>query len=165
MDKIAVLIPCYNEEATVEKVVRDFKAALPEAVVYVYDNNSTDNTAQLAAAAGAVVRKEPNQGKGNVIRRMFREIDAECYIMADGDDTYPAEYAPEMANYVLQENADMVIGERRQLRRDGHGLVFLSLGWYALMAEKQADSAAARMALSAGSTEESAGMVACGKRR
>ncbi|MBQ9518132.1 MAG: glycosyltransferase [Eubacterium sp.] len=112
MDKIAVLIPCYNEEATVEKVVRDFKAALPEAVVYVYDNNSTDNTAQLAAAAGAVVRKEPNQGKGNVIRRMFREIDAECYIMADGDDTYPAEYAPEMANYVLQENADMVIGDR-----------------------------------------------------
>ena len=112
MDKIAVLIPCSNEEATVEKVVRDFKAALPEAVVYVYDNNSTDNTAQLAAAAGAVVRKEPNQGKGNVIRRMFREIDAECYIMADGDDTYPAEYAPEMANYVLQENADMVIGDR-----------------------------------------------------
>ena len=100
MDAIAVLIPCYNEEKTVEKVVADFKAVLPEATVYVYDNNSTDRTAQLAAAAGAVVRHEYMQGKGNVLRRMFREIDAECYILVDGDDTYPAEAAPEMARLV-----------------------------------------------------------------
>ena len=112
MDKIAVLIPCYNEEKTVEKVVRDFREALPEAVIYVYDNNSTDRTAELAQKAGAVVRHEYMQGKGNVIRRMFREIDAECYIMTDGDDTYPAENAPEMVELVLQKNVDMVIGDR-----------------------------------------------------
>lgn len=112
MDKIAVLIPCYNEAATVEKVVTDMRNALPEAVIYVYDNNSSDGTAELAKKAGAVVRKEYAQGKGNVIRRMFREIDAECYIMTDGDDTYPAEYAPEMCRHVLERQADMVIGDR-----------------------------------------------------
>lgn len=112
MDKIAVLIPCYNESKTVEKVVTDFKQALPEAMIYVYDNNSTDNTAELAEKAGAIVRHEYQQGKGNVIRRMFREIDAECYIMTDGDDTYPAEYARKMANKVLQRNVDMVVGDR-----------------------------------------------------
>lgn len=93
MDSIAVLIPCYNEARTVAKVVADYRAALPQATVYVYDNNSTDGTADLAAAAGAVVRKERQQGKGNVLRRMFREIDAECYLLVDGDDTYPAEAA------------------------------------------------------------------------
>src|SRR5699024_7269996 len=98
--------PCYNESKTVEKVVTDFKQALPEAMIYVYDNNSTDNTAELAEKAGAIVRHEYQQGKGNVIRRMFREIDAECYIMTDGDDTYPAEYARKMANKVLQRNVD-----------------------------------------------------------
>lgn len=112
MDKIAVLIPCYNESATVQKVVTDWKRELPEAVVYVYDNNSTDDTAKLAAAAGAVVRREYRQGKGNVIRRMFREIDAEAYIMVDGDDTYPAEYGREMVNAVLLRHADMVVGDR-----------------------------------------------------
>lgn len=112
MDKIAVLIPCYNESKTVEKVVKDFKQALPEATIYVYDNNSTDNTAELAEKAGAIVRHEYQQGKGNVIRRMFREIDAECYIMTDGDDTYPSEYAREMADKVLQRNVDMVVGDR-----------------------------------------------------
>ena len=112
MDKIAVLIPCYNEEKTVRKVVTDFKAVLPEATIYVYDNNSTDDTAKIAAEAGAVVRHEYQQGKGNVIRRMFREIDAECYIMTDGDDTYPAESAREMADLVLHKNADMVVGDR-----------------------------------------------------
>lgn len=112
MDRIAVLIPCYNEEKTVRKVVADFRRALPEATVYVYNNNSTDRTAQLAAEAGAVVRDEYMQGKGNVIRRMFREIDAECYLIADGDDTYPAEYAREMIDLVLQKQADMVVGDR-----------------------------------------------------
>lgn len=112
MDRIAVLIPCYNEEQTIEKVVRDARAALPEAVIYVYDNNSTDRTAELAAAAGAVVRKERQQGKGHVIRRMFREIDAECYLMTDGDDTYPMEAAPEMVRLVLEEQSDMVVGDR-----------------------------------------------------
>lgn len=112
MDAIAVLIPCYNEEKTVEKVVADFKAVLPEATVYVYDNNSTDRTAQLAAAAGAVVRHEYMQGKGNVLRRMFREIDAEAYVLVDGDDTYPAEAAPEMVRAVVERQADMVVGDR-----------------------------------------------------
>ena len=112
MDKIAVLIPCFNEEQTIEKVVKDAKANLPEAIIYVYDNNSTDRTAEIAQNAGAVVRKEHLQGKGNVIRRMFREIDAHCYIMIDGDDTYPLEYAPEMARLVLDEQADMVVGDR-----------------------------------------------------
>lgn len=112
MDKIAVIIPCYNEEKTIGKVVRDAKAALPEAIVYVYDNNSKDATAQIAAEAGAIIRQEYMQGKGNVIRRMFREIEAQCYIMVDGDDTYPMEYAREMADKVLKHNADMVIGDR-----------------------------------------------------
>ena len=112
MDKIAVLIPCYNESKTIEKVVKDFKKVLPGAVIYVYDNNSTDHTDEIAHKAGAVVRYEYQQGKGNVIRRMFREIDAECYVMADGDDTYPAEFAPEMVEKVLKKKVDMVIGDR-----------------------------------------------------
>lgn len=112
MDKIAVLIPCYNEEKTVEKVVQDARKVLPEAVIYVYNNNSSDRTAELAEKAGAVVRNEYMQGKGNVIRRMFREVDAQCYIMVDGDDTYPMEAAPEMVEKVLQHNADMVVGDR-----------------------------------------------------
>ncbi len=112
MDKIAVLIPCFNEAKTIAKVVTDFKRVLPGAVIYVYDNNSTDGTAKIAEAAGAVVRYEYQQGKGNVIRRMFREIDAECYIMIDGDDTYPAEAAPEMVEKVLERKVDMVVGDR-----------------------------------------------------
>lgn len=112
MDKIAVLIPCYNESQTIEKVVNDFKKVLPEAVIYVYDNNSTDGTDEIAKKAGATVRYEYQQGKGNVIRRMFRDIDAECYIMTDGDDTYPAEFAPEMARRVLEKQVDMVVGDR-----------------------------------------------------
>ena len=112
MDKIAVLIPCYNESKTVKKVVEDFRKVLPEAVVYVYDNNSTDGTDELARKAGAVVRYERQQGKGSVIRRMFREIDAEVYLMVDGDDTYPAEAAPEMVRRVREEQADMVVGDR-----------------------------------------------------
>ena len=112
MDKIAVLIPCYNEEKTIEKVVKDAKAALPEATIYVYNNNSTDATAEIAAKAGAVVRNEYMQGKGNVIRRMFREIDALVYVMVDGDDTYPMESAPEMVDLVLNHNSDMVVGDR-----------------------------------------------------
>ena len=112
MDKIAVLIPCYNEEKTIEKVVRDAKRALPSAVIYVYNNNSSDRTAELAEKAGAVVRNEYMQGKGNVIRRMFREIDAQCYIMVDGDDTYPLEDAPKMVDLVLSKGSDMVVGDR-----------------------------------------------------
>ena len=112
MDKIAVLIPCYNESKTIEKVVKDFKAALPEAVIYVYDNNSSDGTDEIARNAGAVVRYEFQQGKGNVIRRMFREIDAECYIMTDGDDTYPAEFAAKMVEMVINRKTDMVVGDR-----------------------------------------------------
>ena len=112
MDKIAILIPCYNEEKTIEKVVRDAKAALPEAIIYVYDNNSKDRTVERAKKAGAVIRHEYMQGKGNVIRRMFREIDAQCYIMVDGDDTYPMEYAAQMAELVLEKHADMVVGDR-----------------------------------------------------
>lgn len=112
MDKIAVLIPCYNESLTVQKVVNDWKNALPEAKIYVYDNNSSDKTDELARAAGAVVRYEYQQGKGNVIRRMFREIDAQVYIMVDGDDTYPADCAQEMVDLVLDKHVDMVIGDR-----------------------------------------------------
>ena len=112
MDKIAVLIPCYNESKTVEQVVRDFKETLPDATIYVYDNNSTDGTAELAKKAGAVVRYETRQGKGNVIRTMFREIDAEVYLMVDGDNTYPSEYARELCDSVMNENCDMVVGDR-----------------------------------------------------
>lgn len=112
MDKIAVLIPCYNESKTVKKVINDYRAILPEATIYVYDNNSTDDTASIAEAEGAIVRHEYHQGKGNVIRRMFREIDAEAYIMVDGDDTYPAEFAREMVDKVLERHVDMVVGDR-----------------------------------------------------
>lgn len=112
LDKIAVLIPCYNESRTIGKVVTDWKSELPEAKIYVYDNNSTDGTAELAAEAGAIVRSEHQQGKGNVVRRMFQEIDAECYIMVDGDDTYPAENGRGMVEDVIKNNADMVVGDR-----------------------------------------------------
>ena len=112
MDTIAVLIPCYNESRTIEKVVADWKQALPEAAIYVYDNNSSDATDELARKAGAIVRHEYQQGKGNVVRRMFREIDALCYIMVDGDDTYPAQAGPAMAELVLSGKADMVVGDR-----------------------------------------------------
>ncbi len=110
--KIAVLLPCYNEEQTIGKVVADFRQVLPEADIYVYNNNSTDRTAEVAAAAGAIVRHEYAQGKGNVIRRMFREVEADCYLMADGDDTYPAHHAPDLVDAVLNRQADMVIGDR-----------------------------------------------------
>lgn len=139
MDRIAVLVPCYNESKTIEKVVLDFKKILPEAVVYVYDNNSTDGTDEIASKAGAVVRYEFQQGKGNVIRRMFREIDAECYIMVDGDDTYPAEFAREMVNKVLERKVDMVVGDRlsstyfeenkRPFHNFGNSLVRGTINW------------------------------------
>lgn len=112
MDRIAVLIPCFNEAAAIGRVVQDFQKTLPEARIYVYDNNSTDDTAAIAEALGATVRHEHQQGKGNVIRRMFSEIDAECYILVDGDDTYPAENAREMCGLVLEQRVDMVIGDR-----------------------------------------------------
>ena len=112
IDKIAVLIPCYNESKSIAKVVKDAKEALPEATIYVYDNNSTDGTDEIARQAGAIVRYERQQGKGNVIRSMFRDIDAQCYIMLDGADTYPAEFAPEMCRKVLEEGVDMVVGDR-----------------------------------------------------
>ncbi len=112
MNKIAILIPCYNEAKTIEKVVKDFKKELPEADIYVYDNNSSDDTANIAKKAGAIVRHEYMQGKGNVIRRMFREIEADCYLMADGDDTYPANQAREMCDLILEGKAEMVVGDR-----------------------------------------------------
>ena len=112
MDKIAVLIPCRNEEKTIEKVVKDFRAILTDAVIYVYDNASSDQTAVLAKEAGAVVREEYQVGKGRVVRRMFREVDAECYIMVDGDDTYDATSAKEMVSFILDRHADMVVGDR-----------------------------------------------------
>lgn len=141
MDAVAVLIPCYNESLTIEKVVSDFRRVLPEAVIYVYDNNSDDGTGEIAAGAGAVVRREYRQGKGNVIRSMFRDIDARCYIMTDGDDTYPAESAREMADIILSGKADMVIGDRlsstyftenkRPFHNSGNVLVrrFINLFW------------------------------------
>ena len=110
--KIAVLIPCYNESKTIEKVVKDYKKVLPNADIYVYDNNSTDGTDKIAKKAGAIVKYEYRQGKGNVIRSMFRDIDADCYLMIDGDDTYPKENAKEMCDFVLEGKADMVIGDR-----------------------------------------------------
>lgn len=112
MKKIAVLIPCYNESQTIGKVIDDFRQALPEAEIYVYDNNSTDGTGEIAKQKKAIVRKEYRQGKGNVIRSMFRDIEADCYLMIDGDDTYPAEHAQEMVKPVLEGRADMVIGDR-----------------------------------------------------
>jgi len=112
MDKIAVLIPCYNESQTIEKVVNEYKAALPEASIYVYDNNSTDGTAEIAERAGAIVRHEPRQGKGNVIRSMFRDIEADCYMMVDGDDAFPADNARDLCDFVLNQGVDMVIGDR-----------------------------------------------------
>ena len=112
MDKIAVLIPCYNEEQTIAKVIQDVKESLPEAAIYVYNNNSSDRTVEIARAAGVIVREEFKQGKGNVIRRMFREIEAQCYLMIDGDDTYPLDCAREMVDKVLYHNADMVVGDR-----------------------------------------------------
>lgn len=111
-NKIAVLIPCYNEEVTIHKVVSDFKRELPEADIYVYDNNSSDDTSKLAKDAGAIVRFEPRQGKGNVVRQMFRDIDADCYLMVDGDDTYPAESARELCEPILSGEADMTVGDR-----------------------------------------------------
>ena len=110
--KIAVLIPCYNESKTIEKVVKDYKEVLPEADIYVYDNNSTDGTDEIARKAGAIVKYEYRQGKGNVIRSMFKDIDADCYLMIDGDDTYPKENAREMCDLVLEKGADMVVGDR-----------------------------------------------------
>lgn len=141
MKNTAILIPCYNESLTIAKVVSDFRKALPEATVYVYDNNSTDETARIAAEAGAVVRHEYRQGKGNVIRSMFRDIEADCYLLVDGDDTYPAEDAVEMCALVLEGKADMVIGDRlsstyfsenkRPFHNFGNDLVrkFINLIW------------------------------------
>lgn len=135
MDKIAVLIPCYNEGLTIYKVVKDFKTKLPEAVIYVYDNNSTDDTEQKALEAGAIVRHEFQQGKGNVVRRMFREIEAECYILVDGDDTYPADAVGEMVNAVIDRNADMVVGDRlsstyaRENKRPFHNMGNILVKW------------------------------------
>lgn len=111
-NKIAVLIPCYNESLTIAKVISDYKKALPEAAIYVYDNNSTDKTDEIARHTGAIIRYEYRQGKGNVIRSMFRDIEADCYLMIDGDDTYPAENAKEMCQLILEGKADMVIGDR-----------------------------------------------------
>ena len=110
--KTVILIPCYNEAATIEKVVCDFKKNMPHADIYVYDNNSTDNTGEIAQRAGAIVRKEYRQGKGNVVRSMFHDIKADCYIMVDGDDTYPAESAPIFEEIILDKQADMIIGDR-----------------------------------------------------
>lgn len=139
MDKIAVLIPCYNEAQTIEKVVMDAKQALPDATIYVYDNNSTDGTAEIAEKAGAVIRHEYMQGKGNVIRRMFREIDAQCYLMIDGDDTYPLDCAKKLVDKVLYHQADMVVGDRlsstyftenkRPFHNFGNSLVRGSINW------------------------------------
>lgn len=142
MQKIAVLIPCYNESQTIAKVVADYRAALPQADIYVYDNNSTDGTDTIASGAGALVRYEYRQGKGNVIRTMFRDIEADCYLMIDGDDTYPAEHAAEMCALVLEGKADMVIGDRlsstyfaenkRPFHNVGNVLVrkFINLFWH-----------------------------------
>lgn len=140
MDKIAVLIPCYNESKTIEKVVSDYKREIPDAVIYVYDNNSTDGTDEIARKAGAIVRYEYQQGKGNVIRRMFRDIDAECYVITDGDDTYPAESAVEMIEKLVDRKADMVVGDRlsstyfiqnkRRFHNFGNALVRKSINFF-----------------------------------
>ena len=112
MSKIAVMIPCYNEEITIEKVIKDFRKELPDADIYVYDNNSTDKTVEIATKNNAIIRKEYNQGKGNAVRRMFREIEADIYVMVDGDDTYPAEMVHELIKPIEEQKADMVIGDR-----------------------------------------------------
>ena len=112
MSSVAVLIPCYNEEKTIKKVIDDFKEVLPEASIYVYDNNSTDGSVEIAKNAGAIVCHEYKQGKGNVIRSMFQQVEAECYLIIDGDDTYPSKHAREMVNLVLEKRVDMVIGDR-----------------------------------------------------
>ena len=140
MSKVAVLIPCYNESRTIAKVISDFHSALPEAEIYVYDNNSSDNTDKIAKEAGAIVRYEHRQGKGNVIRTMFREIDADCYLMIDGDDTYPADNAQEMVDQVLEQGVDMVIGDRlsstyftenkRPFHNAGNVLVRKLVNWF-----------------------------------
>ncbi len=138
--RIAVLIPCYNEAITIGKVVSDFRRELPDAAIYVYDNNSNDDTARIARAAGAIVHHEPRQGKGNVCRQMFRDIDADCYLMVDGDDTYPAEQAAELCAPILSNEADMVVGDRlsngtyaKENKRAFHGfgnnLVRLMIKW------------------------------------
>src|SRR5579864_1591822 len=131
--RIAVLVPCYNEEAAIAKVVRDFKAALPEAVIYVYDNNSKDRTAAVAAAAGAIVRREPLQGKGNVVRRMFADVDADAYVMVDGDDTYHAASAPALVEKMFAEQVDMVTAARQsqvaEAYRPGHRFGNKLLTW------------------------------------
>lgn len=137
--RVAVLIPCYNEESAIAKVVTDIKKVLPEADIYVYDNNSTDGTARIAAEAGAIVRYESRQGKGNVIRTMFREVDADCYIMIDGDDTYPAEAATQLRDMVLHQKIDMAIGDRlsstyftenkRPFHNIGNRLVRFLINW------------------------------------
>ena len=139
MSKVAILIPCYNEEAAIAKVVTDFKTQLPDADIYVYDNNSTDGTVAQATQAGAIVRHEFRQGKGNVIRSMFRQIEADCYIMVDGDDTYPAEAAAQLRDMVLQQGADMAIGDRlsstyftenkRPFHNTGNRLVRFLINW------------------------------------
>lgn len=139
MGKIAVLVPCYNEEKTIAQVIKDFKKALPEAEIYVYDNNSTDGSAKLAKEAGAIVRRESRQGKGNVIRSMFRDIEAECYLMVDGDNTYSADDAKKMCQPVLDGEADMVIGDRlsgaymqenkRRFHNFGNELVRFLINW------------------------------------
>ena len=135
MDRIAVIIPCYNEAQTIGAVIQSYKKALPKATVYVYDNNSSDSTGEIAKRNGAVVRKEPHQGKGCVIRRMFREIDAECYLMVDGDDTYPADVAYEMCQIVLNGDADMVVGDRlstsyfQENKRPMHGFGNRLIRW------------------------------------
>lgn len=134
-DKVAVLIPCYNEAVTIGKVVDDFKRVLPDADIYVYDNNSKDNTAAIAEDHGAIVRIEPRQGKGNVVRQMFREIDADYYIMVDGDDTYPAEAAPRLLEPLMNDTADMTVGDRLSMARMAKRTIVLSTGsattWYA----------------------------------
>lgn len=112
MSKVAVMIPCYNEEITIEKVIKDFRKELPDADIYVYDNNSTDKTVEIATKNNAIIRKEYNQGKGNAVRRMFREIDADIYVMVDGDDTYPAEMVHDLIKPIEEQKADMVIGDR-----------------------------------------------------
>jgi len=124
--RVAVLVPCFNEAAAIDKVVRDFKASLPTATVYVYDNNSTDDTSGVARAAGAEVRKELRRGKGNVVRRMFQDIEADVYVMVDGDDTYDASVAPQLVGKLVQDNLDMVVGRRVEVHqaayRAGHRL-------------------------------------------